>query len=128
MTSIFAVSEAHFQFQVVEYLNAVLPVGCVFHHSPNEGRRHVAYKVKLKKSGTQAGWPALEIFVPSEFSTSGSPRSIFLELKTKKGRISEMQKIRRDELLAAGCEWNLCRSLDDVEQFLDELIHLKVTK
>ena len=49
---------------IVQWLDASLPMGSVVHHSPNEGRRHVAYKVRLKKLGMAAGWPDLEIYVP----------------------------------------------------------------
>jgi hypothetical protein len=59
-----SMTEDELQMHIVQWLDASLPMGSVVHHSPNEGRRHVAYKVRLKKLGMAAGWPDLEIFVP----------------------------------------------------------------
>ena len=36
---------------VVDWLDAALPRGAIYHHSPNEGRRHVNYHVKMKAMG-----------------------------------------------------------------------------
>ena len=49
MISTYAETEDDLQKRVVEWLNVALPPGCVFHHSPNEGRRHVAFKRKLRR-------------------------------------------------------------------------------
>ena len=57
-------TEDELQIHIVQWLYASLPMGSVVHHSPNESKRHVAYKVRLKKLGMAAGWPDLEIFVP----------------------------------------------------------------
>ena len=57
-------TEDELQTYVVHWLQMALPLGSVWHHSPNEGKRHVAYKIRLKKLGMAAGWPDLEIFVP----------------------------------------------------------------
>ena len=58
-------TEDELQAYVVHWLQVALPLGSVFHHSPNEGKRHVAYKLRLKKLGMASGWPDLEIFVPT---------------------------------------------------------------
>ena len=41
-------TEDELQALVVQWLDAALPLGAVVHHSPNEGKRHVAYKMRLK--------------------------------------------------------------------------------
>jgi hypothetical protein len=41
-------TEDELQMHIVQWLDASLPMGSVVHHSPNEGKRHVAYKVRLK--------------------------------------------------------------------------------
>ena len=48
-------TEDELQTYVVHWLQVALPLGSVFHHSPNEGKRHVAYKMRLKKLGMAAG-------------------------------------------------------------------------
>ena len=49
MTS--TLTEADLQKQVVDWLKIALPPGCVFHHSPNEGKRHVAFKKEAEDYG-----------------------------------------------------------------------------
>jgi hypothetical protein len=121
-----AMTEDQLQYQVVSYLDVSLPNNCVYHHSPNEGKRHINYINRLKKLGTKYGWPDLEICVPEEHTTSGNAQTFYIELKTKRGSMNANQKLRRDELLGAGQQWALCRSVDDVEAFLRPLIKLRV--
>ena len=85
MTSTFPATEDALQKQVVRHLSAVLPSDCFLHHSPNEGVRKVAFKMKLKSMGTQFGWPDLEIFAPDTATHNGLPQCLFIELKLAKG-------------------------------------------
>lgn len=126
MIFICAVTEDDLQMQVAQWLELALPVGCIFHHSPNEGTRHVAFKMKLRRMGTRFGWPDLEIFVPADVSKAGISLSIFIELKRPgAGRLNENQQKMRDALLDAGCHWGLARSLDQVEEILSPLVKLR---
>ena len=81
MTSMCAMTEDQLQYQVVTYLDVSLPNNCVYHHSPNEGKRHINYINRLKKLGTKYGWPDLEIFVPMTDTKSGMNEALFIELK-----------------------------------------------
>ena len=92
MTFISGVTEDELQKQVASWLHYALPPGCVFHHSPNEGTRHVAFKMKLKLMGTKFGWPDLEIFVPADESKVGISTSVFIELKRLKGGSSHQTR------------------------------------
>jgi len=126
MTFICGVTEDQLQKQVAQWLHIALPPGCVFHHSPNEGTRHVAFKQKLKASGTRFGWPDLEIFVPADQSKTGLSSSIFIELKRPKGgSLTQNQKQLRDELQLAGTNWGLARSLEQVHEILAPLVKLR---
>ena len=49
------------------------------------------------------------------------PVSVWLEVKTAKGRISENQKIFRDTVTAAGGFYYVVRSIDDVETALRDV-------
>tara|TARA_R100000655_G_scaffold5265_1_gene16296 strand:- start:89 stop:481 length:393 start_codon:yes stop_codon:yes gene_type:complete len=120
MTSI---TEDELQKQVAAWLNVVLPDGSIFHHSPNEGRRHVNFKMKLKLMGTQPGWPDLEILCPETLP-------IFIELKRPKPKsnLSLNQLLIRDQILNLGCHWALCRSLDEVHDFLRPIVALKTNE
>ena len=129
MTLSFVETEDQLQIRVAQWLDLALPPGAVWHHSPNEGNRHVSYKVKQKRMGTKAGWPDIEIFVPGDQSKVGISISIFIELKRPKGgKLSENQAMVRDKLELAGCFWQLCRSIDQVDEFLEGLIKLRRVK
>ena len=118
MTSTWPVTEDELQRQVVDWLQLALPPGCVFHHSPNEGTRHVAFKQKLKRLGTRFGWPDLEIFCP------GKP-PVFIELKVGKNTITAAQNKTLQALSTAGCVTAVCRNLDDVRQVLGTVVQMK---
>jgi len=116
-------TEDELQKQVVQFLKVALPTGCVFHHSPNEGRRHVSFKVKLVKMGTKYGWPDLEIFVPSDQAVHGMTTAIFIELKRPGGgRLNANQEEMRQRLVLAGCHWGLARSVEQVHEILEQFI------
>lgn len=126
MTSTFKGTEDDLQRQVVAFLDAALPPGCVYHHSPNEGKRHISYINRLKKMGTKYGWPDLELFCPADATSSGQNEAIFIELKAKRGVMNENQRRMRDQIIGAGFPWALCKSLDDVEAFLKPLVRLRL--
>jgi hypothetical protein len=111
---------------VADWLDVALPDGCVFHHSPNEGKRHINYINRLKQMGTKYGWPDLELFCPSTATKSGHNEAIFIELKAKKGVMNENQRRMRDQIIEAGFAWALCKSIEDVTEFLTPLVKLKV--
>ena len=121
-------TEDQLQTLVVQWLAEVLPTGSVFHHSPNEGNRHVAYKARLKKLGMRSGWPDIEIFVPKEYWWSGQSVPIFLELKApKRGTLSANQKVVQDELIRCGSAVATLNSLKKVKGWLSGLIELRRT-
>lgn len=126
MISISAETEEQLQKRVVDWLRVALPPGCVFHHSPNEGRRHISFKRKLSSMGTQYGWPDLEIFVPGDQARDGMSTSVFIELKRPKGgKLNPNQEEMRARLLLAGCHWGLARSIEQVHEILDPIIKLR---
>lgn len=122
-------TEDQLQKQVAEWLSFALPPGCVFHHSPNEGTRHVAFKQKLKQMGTRFGWPDLEILVPADQARVGNSIAIFIELKRPKGgALTANQKDMRDAIELAGAQWGLARSIEQVEEILQPLVRLRVNQ
>lgn len=125
MTSTSNVTEDELQRQVVSFLDYALPDGCVYHHSPNEGKRHVSYINRLKKMGTKYGWPDLELFCPGSCTVSGKNEAIFIELKARRGYLNENQKIVRAQIEAAGFPWALCKSMEDVYLFLKPIVKLR---
>jgi hypothetical protein len=64
----------------------------------------------LKACGLKAGVPDILIIADG--------RVFWIELKAEKGTLSPEQKAMRDKLIEAGCEWECCRSLEEVEATL----------
>ena len=128
MISLLDETEDQLHMRIGQWLDIVLPPGAVWHHSPNEGKRHVAYKVKQKKMGTKPGWPDIEIFVPGDQSKVGNSIAIFIEVKRPGGKLSANQAMMREKLELAGCFWQLCKSVDQVHDYLDGIIKLRGKK
>jgi hypothetical protein len=113
---------------IVDWLQVALPDGSVFHHSPNEGRHKVQYRVMQKRLGVRAGWPDIEIFANRTWwreDTGLHWAPVFLEIKTPTGRLSENQKRIHDKLNKAGCHVAVVRSIDETCEALSQLMELR---
>ena len=111
---------------VVDYLAVALPLGSVVHHSPNEGRHKVQYRVKQTRRGVRAGWPDIEIFVNRTWwhrEVAWSP--LFLEVKTPTGRLSNSQRQVRQELIESGCRVGVVHSINEARDFLKNYVELR---
>ena len=100
---------------VADYLNLVLPPQAFWHHSPLEGKHKVQYRKKQKRLGAKKGFPDILIIWQG--------RAIFIELKTQKGRLSEAQKECHEKLTLSGALVITCRSLEEVQQFVEMTIY-----
>lgn len=107
-------SEAEIHCAVVQWLLAGNRPGLVFHHSPNEGKRGPKAQRWLKNSGTQKGWPDLEIFYRG--------RVLFLEIKRTDGDISPAQVAMAYRLGDAGHPVYLARSFEEATRHINEFI------
>lgn len=107
-------TEHELQIQVAQYLNLVLPSQTAWHHSPNEGKHKIHYRKLQKKKGLHAGWPDIEIIHRGRF--------IGIELKTEKGRLSKAQKLCHSKITMAGGLITVCRSLEEVQKFVEMAI------
>ena len=118
--------EDDLQKHVIQWLEIALPDNSVYHHSPNEGVRHVAFRRRLKAMGMAAGWPDIELFVPKDgWRFPNEKAGIFIELKAKKGRMTESQKAIQRCLRMTGEHVETCYSLDQVKLWLGRLLQLK---
>lgn len=97
-------TEALIQKALAYYLRVLANRGDVlFTHIANEGKMPIQYRMKLKRLGTTPGAPDLLILTKTS-------RTIFVELKTKKGRLSENQKKWRDFCKESNIEWFLIKT------------------
>lgn len=101
--------EADAQSAIVQALRFVLPRGAIVHHSVNEvtsgDRRGKTRQAILVGMGVHPGFA--DLIVLSE------GRVLFLEVKSKTGRLSPAQVVFRDAVQMQGFAWALVRSVDD---------------
>lgn len=103
--------EQDFQMAVKQYLDLALPKpDSWFGASAVKGTNKTTGGI-LKGMGYKAGTPDMLViykWLPP----------MWLELKSARGTLSKAQEQCRKDLVAAGCCWALCRTLDDVERVL----------
>lgn len=102
--------EADLQRLIVGFLRLILPAEAIVHHSANEtgqgGQSGRARQAILSGMGVCPGFS--DLIVLSE------GRVLFLELKSKTGRLSPAQERFRDQVQAQGFAWAMVRSIDEV--------------
>lgn len=103
--------ERGLQQAVFEYLRLALPDGAIAFAIPNgDGKITLA-------PGALSGVPDLCVIYRG--------RPIFIELKTAKGAVRPSQRFVHDRLVLAGAVVTVCRSLDQVHDFLATLMPLR---
>lgn len=80
---------------ILMLLGYILPAEAVVHHSPNEGKRGLKAQAALKKLGTRAGWPDLEVVYRG--------RVLFIEVKRPGEKPSATQLAVHALLRSTGC-------------------------
>jgi hypothetical protein len=101
--------ERDLQVAIVSALNDHCPF--LFWHTPNGGKRHIATAARLKKEGVRPGIPDIQIMLPN--------RSAFLELKAKRGRLTDSQIAFRQKAQATGHWWEVANSFEDAWAVLE---------
>jgi hypothetical protein len=92
--------------------------GIVFHHSPNEGKHAVQYRVKQARLGVSKGFPDIVIFD----CTIDGFRGVAVELKRRKGgRVSDEQKWWMQRLEDREWAVRVCYGADEAIEWLVSL-------
>ena len=107
-------TELQIQAAIVEWLNRC--VQCRVAAIPNAAKRGFAAQRQVRSEGLSKGAPDLVV----AYHDGEEPRTLWIECKSKSGRLSEEQIRWRDDLRALGHEWLLARSLDDVIAYFSE--------
>ncbi|MEC8055725.1 MAG: VRR-NUC domain-containing protein [Pseudomonadota bacterium] len=77
-------------------------------HIPNGGSRNIIEATKLKKMGVKAGVPDLQLIVPN-----GEVHGLWIELKSKKGKLQPSQRLMIQRLEAQGYLCKVCFGADE---------------
>jgi len=93
---------------VAEAMSSRLPELKLLHAIPNGGSRHPAVAGKLKAEGVKPGVPDLHLPV-----ARGVYHSLYIEMKTVKGRLSDAQRRWRELLMGEGNAYVVCRSVTE---------------
>lgn len=99
-----------FRFQYPEYRSLLFAV-------PNGGARSKATAGRLKAEGVVAGVADLLLLLPS----SGY-HGLCIEMKTRTGRQSDLQKEWQAEVEWQGYKYEVCRSLDEFIKTINEYL------
>jgi hypothetical protein len=105
--------EDDLQRDVCQYLRWSLPADAEYYAVPNGGKRHSKAAARLVGQGVRAGLPDLCVVYRGT--------TIFIELKTARGVLSEAQRQMHRKLGYCGCTVLVCRSVEGVECSLREL-------
>ena len=104
-------SEAEEQITVVEYCDLKrIPV----YHVPNEAKRSPQGGLYMRRLGLRAGVPDLCIPV-----ARGKYHSLYIEMKTKKGRVTERQADWIELLREQGMCAYVCHGADNAIALID---------
>jgi len=104
-------SEKDLQASIFDFFAWALPEGCVAFCIPNGDRQ------MTRAPGALSGVPDICLVYRG--------RPIFIELKTKRGVVPDHQIAVHDRLTLAGAVVKVCRSLEDVVQFLSPMMPLR---
>lgn len=111
-------SEHAMQVAVVTWARlqeTALPALRLLHAVPNGGPRSIGAARKLKAEGVKAGVPDLVLPVPA-----AGFAGLYVEMKTKDGRVTPDQAEWHVALQAAGHRVEVCRSIESAIEVLRE--------
>lgn len=107
-----SMTEAQIQRSIVNYLRLVRPDAIV--HATENAVHGAAAGGRRKASGQIAGFPDLLVILPEP------PGTLFLEVKTAKGRVKPHQRDFHERLQAMGHRVAVVRSIADTRAALAE--------
>lgn len=101
------ISEAAIQRQIVDWVRVAAP-GVVVVAVPNAARRTVSGRPTNAVAGLTAGVPDLVVIMPEG-------KTLWIEVKSEKGRVSDAQFAFHSKLHGLGHTIAIVRSLDEVK-------------
>lgn len=113
--------EYQLQCDVVKLLRCLALPGVVFFHVENERKRTYRQAASFKAMGGMAGVSDLIISLPNG-------KMAFLELKSRRGRLSDEQKAFLEGMDSHGHMTWVARTLDEATRFLADAGAIKAVK
>lgn len=118
------VSEAQHQANVIKWsqqpeIRAKWPELALLHHIPNGGTRDAVEGRHLKQAGVKAGVPDLHLPV-----ARGRYHSLYIEMKTEKGRTSDVQDWWIGRLTEQGNFVEVCHGWESAVRVLEWYLSL----
>ena len=109
--------ESQIQCQMVQWFRLQYP-NLIIAAIPNGGQRNALEAKIMKGEGVLAGFSDLVVIAEANI--------LFVEVKTKEGRQSELQKKFQADVERLGFQYSVCRSLQDfqmtVEKWLKDML------
>lgn len=101
------------QIQCVNWFKRQYPHRIIFHIPSGRGKFSIYVARKMKSLGVLAGVPDLFIPEPNTLFSSQSFKGLFIEMKSKKGKESPIQKKFFPELRDRGYGVETCNSFEE---------------
>lgn len=114
-------TETQLHIALVEWVRLQYPREAEYlHHSPNEGKHKVQYRVKQKRLGVSAGFPDLVLYLPR-----GGFTGLAIELKSDSGNKPTQSQIDwLDRLGESGWMAAWCRGFDAAKDTINQYMGL----
>lgn len=108
-------------FEWAELMSVLHPELKLLHAIPNGGKRHIATAVRLKKEGVKKGVP--DVFLPVPKCESNKvcvilKTGLYIEMKSKKGKLSESQQDWIERLRMQGYRVEVCCSFEEARDVI----------
>lgn len=104
-------------FEWAEWSENMHPELALMLHIPNGGHRHKATAVRLKREGVKAGVPDIYLPVPR-----GAYAGLWIELKSAKGSLSELQRWWVARLRGQGYAVGVCYGWEQARDAIVEYL------
>ena len=112
--------EAREQSALIEwagYMQKRLPDLRLIFHIPNGGYRNEVEAANLKRQGVKSGVP--DLFLPV---AKHGFHGLFIEMKTKNGKVTENQERWLRDLSAQGYLAVICRGADEAKKIIEDYL------
>jgi hypothetical protein len=107
-------------FQWAAYNEAKYPELKLLFHIPNGGKRYKATAIRLKKEGVKAGVP--DVFLPV---ARGGFHGLYVEMKAKKGKLSDNQLFWIFDLSRQGYKTEVCFGWEQAKEKIEGYLGIK---